>query len=261
MARILLAAQGVIGLVVAMVAAWLHVQVNRNCTYLCEIGDLFAVAFYVATTTFAVISLVAALWLRREKLHGVIAFALPLVAIVGTALTILFIRSTIVVEGSPYTWFSYQLWATVPLVAWPVVALIVTLIPGFVYSGKRPRAAGFVWPVACVVFSVFFLTYLLPADNNLVAGLHGMGVLKLPQSASWIYDRSGRAVLTRDVDALIFVNGGYDGYIATIRPGDYSVTEFCWNSTGTSPLAPDAHVPIHVDLGGVTVVPNRCPSG
>lgn len=259
MVRILLAAQGVISLVVAILAAWLHVQVNRNCTYLCEIGDLFTVVLFVLTTGFALISLAAALWLRRAKLHGVVAFALPLVAIGGAALTLLFIRSTIVV--STYSWFSYQFWAARPLVVWPAAALVVTVVLGFVYSRRPSRAPGIVWPIACAVLSVFVLTYLLPADNNLVAGLHGMGVVRLPQSATWIYDTGGRAVLTRDVDPLIFVNGGYDGYIATIGPGDYSLTELCWNSTGTSPLGPDAHVPFHIDLGKVTVVPNRCPSG
>jgi hypothetical protein len=261
MVRILLAAEGVIALVVAVVAAWLSVQLNQGCTYLCEIGTIYTVAFYLLTTGFAVLSLVAALWLRGKRLHGVVAFALPLAMVGGTALTIYFIRSTIVVEGSRYSWFSYQFWAVWPLVAWPVLALIVTLILGFVYSRKPSRTAGIVWPIACAGLSVFFLTYLLPADNHLVAGLHGMGVLRLPQSASWIYDTRGHAVLTRDVDPLIFVNQGFDGYVATMRPGDSSVSELCWNLTGTRPLAPNAHVPIHVDLGAVTVVPNRCPSG
>jgi hypothetical protein len=140
MVRILLAAEGVISLVVAILAAWLHVQVNRNCTYLCEIGDLFTVVFFVLTTGFALISLVAALWLRRAKLHGVIAFALPLVVIGGAALTLLFIRSTIVVEGSTYSWFSYQFWAARPIVVWPAGALLVTVVLGFV-SSSRHRVA------------------------------------------------------------------------------------------------------------------------
>jgi hypothetical protein len=119
------------------------------------------------------------------------------------------------------------------------------------------RIAGIAWPVACVLLTAFFLTYLLPADDIHVAGLHGMGVVRLPQTAGTILDSSGRHVITRGLDPMIYLSNGHGGYITTIRPGDYVVTEGCY-------IPPDkysdAKVKIHVDLGRDTAVADRCAS-
>jgi hypothetical protein len=161
---------------------------------------------------------------------------------------------------SRYSAAAFQLWEAWPLVAWPAVAVVVTVLLDMVPGGTS-RVIGIIWTIACVLLSAFALTYLLPADDNRVAGLHGLGVVRLPQSAGMIFDMSGRTVVTRDLDPLIYVNSGYDGYVATLFAGDYTVDEHCFNAAGTTQTAPLQRVGIHVVLGGVTIVPNLCPSG
>ena len=76
-------------------------------------------------------------------------------------------------------------------------------------------------------------------------------------TAGTILDSSGRQIVTRGRDPMIYLSNGNGGYIATIRPGDYVVTEGCY-------IPPDkysdATVNIHVDLGRDTVVTDRCAS-
>jgi hypothetical protein len=82
-------------------------------------------------------------------------------------------------------------------------------------------------------------------------------VVKLPQTFDYIFDTNSQPVVTRDLDPMIIVDSGKGGYVTTRRPGEYSVLEACYTITRLT----KAHVPIRVDLGVETVVPNVCPSG
>jgi hypothetical protein len=260
--RILLAAQGLIAIAVAGLAGALHV-VTRYCDVenYCELGDLIVGAIALAAAGYGLFAFAAVRWLRHDRLRGIVALGLALATVGGSAVTALLMRSAATVPGSTYSADAFQLWSAWPLVVWPCVAVIVTLSLGMVFARKPSRLADVVWLVTCAVLSVFFLTYLLPADDSRVAGLHGLGVVRLPQTFDYVFETNGHVTVTRDADPMIIVDEGIGGYTLTLRPGDYSATESCWKTSAGGESSTEIHVPIHVDLGGETVVPNRCPSG
>ena len=263
MVRTLLAAQGAIALVVAVAATTLHVLTRYcNAENYCELADIFVGAIALATAGYGLLAFAAVRWLRPDRLRGVVAFGLALATVGGSAVTVLLMRSAANVSAAySYSAEGFQMWSAWPLVAWPSLGVIVTLILGVVFSRRPSRLAGVAWPVACAILTVFFLTYLLPAGDNRVAGLHGLGVVKIPQTFDWIFDGNGNAVVTRDVDPMIVVDNSKGGYVTALRPGEYSVTETCSKLVTGGESTSEVHVPIHVDLGGETVVPNVCPSG
>jgi hypothetical protein len=211
------------------------------------------------TLGFAAVAIAGAWWVRRDRLRGVVAFGVAAASLSGCAVTVVTMRaSSGAAAGTAYySLEAFQFWAGWPLVVWPAVGVLVTLLLSLLSGGAPSRIAGIAWPVACVLLSAFSMTYLLPASDSRVAGLHGMGLVRMPQSAGTILDSSGRQIVTRGLDPMIYLSNGYGGYITTIRPGDYVVTELCY-------IPPDkysdARVNIHVDLGRDTVVTDRCAS-
>jgi hypothetical protein len=258
--RILLAAQAVIAATVGALAAILHV-LTRVCYpgSFCEFGDIFMAAAVLPTIVFAGLAILGARLLRRERLHGLIAFGLAAISIGGCAFTLAAMRLSLALEGSQYSAVSYQFWAAWPLVVWPAVGVVVTLLLGLVSGRAAPRRIGIGWPATCVVVSAFLLTYLLPATDEHVAGLHGMGVVRLPQSMGTIQDSGGHRLIVRDRDPIVFVNLGNGGYIVTIFPGDYTVTEDCFDPNQSKYSSATAK--IRVDLGRTTVATDGCKSG
>ena len=256
--RILLAAQAVIAATVAALAPILHV-LTRVCYpgSFCEFGDIFMAAAVLPTIVFAGLAILGARLLRRERLRGLIAFGLAAISIGGCAFTLAAMRLSLALEGSQYSAVSYQFWAAWPLVVWPAVGVVVTLLLGLVSGRAAPRRIGIGWPVTCVVVSAFLLTYLLPATDEHVAGLHGMGVVRLPQSMGTIQDSGGHRLIVRDRDPIVFVNLGYGSYIVTMFPGDY--TEDCFDPNQSKYSSATAK--IRVDLGRTTVAADGCKSG
>lgn len=226
----------------------------------CELNDIVVGLLALMTLGFAAVAVAGALLLGRERMHGVVAFGVAAASVAGSAITLVTMRAGagLATDSSIYSLESFQFWAAWPLVVWPAVAVLVTVLLTLLSGGVPSRIAGIAWPVACIILSAFFLTYLLPADDSRVAGLHGMGLVRMPRSAGTILDSSGRQVITRGLDPMIYLSNGYGEYITNIRPGDYVVTEGCY-------IPPDkysdARVNIHVDLGRVTLVTDRCASG
>jgi hypothetical protein len=259
--RIFLVAQGLVAAIVAVIAVLLRIA-TRYCytDSFCELNDIAMGLLAILTLGFAAVAVAGALLLRRDRLHGVVAFGVAAASISGSAITLVTMRAGagLSADTSLYSQESFQFWAAWPLVVWPAVGVLVTLLLSLLSDGAPSRIAGIAWAVACVVLTAFFLTYLLPADDSRVAGLHGMGLVTLPRSARTILDSNGRQVMTRGFDPMIYVSNGSGGYITTMRPGDYVVTEGCY-------IPPDkysdAMVHIHVDVGRNTVVADRCASG
>ncbi len=254
--RILLGGLGVSAAVVAVAEPLMYFESQVcNPENYCELSGAFVGGLSVSVMLFAIAALVAAWRLHREDLHGPVELAVALGAIAGATLTLFDMRPSPDMQISPHSAAAFQLWEARPLVGWLGVAVVLTVLLRLM-SGGALRAMVVIWPIACSILSLFALTYLLPADNSQVAGLHGLGVVRLPQSAGWIYDSSGRTVITRDDDPLIYMSQGREGYVATVFAGDYSVTELCTGPGGSTPLE---KVGVHVVLGGVTNVPDRCP--
>jgi hypothetical protein len=256
--RIFLVAQAVIAAAVAQLAPLLILP-DQYCgrESFCELTNAALVVIEIPTMSFAVVALVSAWWLSRDRLRGVVAFGVAGAAIGGSAWTLANIRMSL---GSAQSVDSYQFWAAWPLVIWPAVAIVVTLLLAFASHDVSSRIIGIGWPVACALVSLFALTYLLPANDVRVAGLHWMGVVIVPQRTAPIRDSNGRTIST---DQVIFVNAG-SAYVVTLNPGDYTVVESCvplLDSNGNSMQPRGANVSIHVDPGVLTVVPNRCPFG
>jgi hypothetical protein len=256
--RILLATQGLIAAPVAIIAILLRIA-TRYCytDSFCELNDIVLGLLALLTLGFAAVAVAGAWWLRRDRFRGVVAFGLAAVSISGCAVTVVTMRaSSAAAAGTAYhSLESFQLWAAWPLVVWLAVGVLITILLSGLSGGMPSRITGISWPVACLLLSAFFLTYLLPADDLRVAGLHGMGLVTLPRSAGTILDSSGRQVITRGLDPMIYLSNGH--YITNIWPGDYVVTEGCY-------IPPDkysdARVNIHVDLGRDTLVTDRCAS-
>jgi hypothetical protein len=258
--RIFLVVQGLIAAVVAVLSILLRIG-TRFCytdSY-CELNDAVLGILAIMTLGFAAVAIAGAWWLRQNRLRGVVVFGVAAASLSGCAVTVVAMRasSSAAAGTAYYSLESFQFWAAWPLVVWPAVGVLVTILLSLLPGGVPSRIAGIAWPVACLLLSAFFLTYLLPADDIRIAGLHGMGLVTLPRSAGTILDSSGRQVITRGLDPMIYLSNGYGGYITSIRPGDYVVTEGCF----TPPYKySDARVNIHVDLGRVTLVTDRCAS-
>jgi hypothetical protein len=256
--RAFLVAQAVIAAAVAQLAPLLILP-GQSCgrESFCDVSNAALVVVEIPTMSFAVLALVGAWWLSRDRLRGVVAFGVAAVAVGGSAWTLANIRLSL---GSAQSVDSYQLWAAWPLVIWPAIVIVVTLLLALAPHGVSSRVIGIVWPVACALVSLFALTYLLPATDVRVAGLHWMGVVRVPQATAPIRDSNGRTIST---DLVILVNAG-SAYVVTLNPGDYTVVESCsplLDSNGNSMQPRGANVSIHVDPGVLTVVPNRCPFG
>ncbi|HEV3102904.1 MAG TPA: hypothetical protein VG426_11290 [Candidatus Dormibacteraeota bacterium] len=256
--RIFLAAQGLIAAPVAIIAILLRIA-TRYCytdSY-CELNDIVLGLLALMTLGFAAVAVAGAWWLRRDRFRGVVAFGVAAASTSGCAVTVVTMRaSSAAAAGTAYYSLElFQFWAAWPLVIWPAVGVLVTILLILLLGGVASRIARTVWPVACLVLSAFFLTYLLPADDLRVARLHGLGLVTLPRSAGTIMDSSGRQVITRGLDPMIYLSNGL--YITNIWPGDYVVTEGCYTPPDKYS---DATVSIHVDLGRDTLVTDRCAS-
>jgi hypothetical protein len=139
---------------------------------------------------------------------------------------------------------------------WPSIGVILTLAAGTasVY-GVWPRALRIGSPVAAALVSVYFVSYLLPATDARVAGLHGMGVVQVPPAAGILTRTDGQQTV-RDRDPFYSLNDG-SGYLVLVSPGDYSVEETCIKDFTV--LGPAKVVGLHVALGSTNVVPDVCP--
>jgi hypothetical protein len=263
--RIFLGAEGFVATLIVQVATLLRVGFRtqtRSCgpeSY-CLLGDVLLAAVAIPTVLLAMAALIETIG-GRNRLRGVIVIRVALIAIALSGFMVATMRFSLDAEESRLSNLSYQFWAAWPLVVWPGIGVVVTLLLGAVANREASRILGIAWPVASVLLTIFFLTFLLPATDARVAGLHWQGVVRLPKAMGVIRDSGGRAVVVRDGDPMVYVK---DGYVVTLSPGNYTVVESCTifniDSNGTQQDRPDANVRIHVDVGGVTVVPNRCPS-
>jgi hypothetical protein len=263
--RIFLGAEGFLAALIVQVAILLRVGFRTQTASCgpesyCLLGDVILAAVAIPTVLLAIAALIGTA-VGQDRLRGIVVLWIALIAIAGCGFMLATMRFSLDAEESRLSNLSFQFWAAWPLVVWPGIGLVVTLLLGSVSNREASRILGIAWPVACVLLTIFFLTYLLPATDARVAGLHWQGVVKLPKVMGIIRDSSGRAVVVRDGDPMIYVK---DGYVVTLSPGTYTVVESCTifniDSNGTQQGRPDANVPIHVDAGRVTVVPNGCPS-
>jgi hypothetical protein len=263
--RVFLGAQGFFAASILFMATALHLLFRTQTASCgpesyCELGDLFLIAVAVPTIIVAIVALIGARRLRQDSLRGIVLFGVALVALVGSGFTLATMRLSLVADESLLSTVSYQLWAGWPLVVWPSIGVVVTLLIGSVSDRGGSRIISIAWPSACVLLAIFFLTYLLPATDARVAGLHWQGVVKLPKAMGIIRDSGGRDVVVRDRDPMVYVK---DGYVVALSPGDYTVVEGCTivstNPSGGTQYLPDINVRIRVAVGQVTDAPNGCP--
>jgi len=260
--RLFLLAQAALAGVVVVVKLVLYFgsEIGRPPDEMQGLVDVMTVAVSLAVGAWAVASIAGARQLSRKRLRLLVVLGVALGELAGAAVTVADMRPSLNMMDSSYSTASFELWSAWPLAVWPPIVVLVTLLLGAT-SGRRSRVIGGAWIIACVVLSAFAVSYLLPADNSTVAGLHGLGVVRMPTDAGWIVDATGRTVQTRDLDPMIFIDRGRGGYVTTVLIGKYGVRELCVVQNGSSTqFLPDRTVAIDVQLGTLTYVPDLCQS-
>jgi hypothetical protein len=262
--RVFLGAGGVCAPPVVMVATGLRLAFRTQAgscgpeSY-CLLGDIILAAVAIPAVLVAMAAFIRTS-VGQDRLRGIVIFGFALIAIAGGGFMLATMRFSLSAEESRLSNFSFQFWAAWPLVVWPSIGVVVTLLLGSVSDRGGLRIIGIAWPSACVLLTIFFLTYLLPATDARVAGLHWQGVVKLPKAMGIIRDSGGRDVVVRDRDPMVYVK---DGYVVALSPGDYTVVENCTivstNPSGATQYLPDINERIHVAVGQVTDAPNGCP--
>jgi hypothetical protein len=262
--RILLLWEALEIAIVAIVSQVFFDDRMRNCHFLCNIAVMVRTGSLIVSGCVAIAAVVLALFLSQRRLvtrgrlrAGLVAL-ITACALAGAAVMLWDVAEGTTREGSTYWAYTFQFWATRPLMVAPGAGVVLTLgvAVGSLY-GRAPRILRTAcWPVVAVLLSVFFLSYLLPATDPRVAGVHGLGVARLPMATIWLTDKSGRT-LQSERGPWQYVDRGYGGYVATVTPGDYSAHCICVK--GTLILGPARSVPFHVSLGGMTDVPDPCP--
>jgi hypothetical protein len=259
LARIFLLAQAALAGVVVVVKLVLYFgsELGRSPGEMQGLTDDVTVGINLAVGAWAIASIAGARRLSAMRLQPLLVVGVAVAELAGVAVTTFDMRpSEDMMLVSTYSTASFQLWSAWPLVVWPAIAVVLTLVLGAT-SGRRSRLIGRAWIVACVLLSAFAFSYLLPAEDLRVAGLHGLGVVRMPTTAGWILDASGGVVQTRDADPMIFIDESRGGYLTTVFTGAYIVRALCSDQNGriTEPT-----VAIDVRLGSLTIVPDRCPS-
>jgi hypothetical protein len=245
---------GLSGLVVAAVGALLGIAVMGTCTSgHCLLQVEFGMLGEVITTLVAALALNLAWRLRRPSVTRALLVGGQCVAVAAGAVIIGGVWAT--TRTNLLGGYEYQVAATLPLLLWP--PLCVSMLTAVVCIGNESRRLRNAALVTLTVATGYLLTFLAPATDPLSAGLHLHGVLHLPTRGGAVYKLTGGQALSGD-DPIDAVN---DGYLVTLFPGDYLVTETCLNATGWTSLGPDAHVPVHVSLGATTYVRDACPRG
>ena len=256
MIRVFLAWEAAELVLVGLVALFFTWDWAQSCHFLCEFKLVFVIAGELATAGVALVALALAVWLRASRLGTWLVVLVIGCALVGAMLMLWDVGVT-VFEPSRYALYTFQFWAMRPIMLWPSVGAILTLALGLTsIYGAWPRALRVGWPVACLILSLYFLSYLLPATDPRVAGLHGLGVVRLPGDAVAPGKYDGHRFVPY-MDPRLLLNGGYDGYLVIANPGDYAVSEYCVD--GWRGLGPPKVVDFRVALGTTTVVPDVCP--
>jgi hypothetical protein len=244
--RIFLIAQGAllgISIPLSLVLFFLHLQCYTD-SY-CELTAAATIVLDAVTAATATGLVMAGLWLRRDPPRMLIAPVVILLVVVGEVLGVLVILTVI---GSNYqaSAAAYQLVSMLPLVMWPGVGSIITVVVGLLSAwGIAPRFFQVAWPLAAVLLSAFALTYVLPATDVRVATLHGQGLAKLPEFVQGLSDSRGLPVL-----AVVQVDHGNE---LALLPGDYTLLEGCIAHPTTN-----IQVLFHVTWGQLTVVSDHC---
>lgn len=256
MVRIFLAWEGLELVLVGLVAIAFYRDRMQGCAFFCEISAIFMVAGEIVTAALAVVAFrlaVSLSWERRRPLLVAIAIGC---ALAGGLIMLWDLLASTTVESSRYMLYTFQFWMTRPLMLWPSIGVILTLAAGMgAKYGVWPRALRVGSPVAAALASLYFVTYLLPATDARVAGLHGLGIVQLPQAAGILTRTDGQRIV-RDLDPYYFIDHD-GGYLVLASPGDYTVAETCVE--GFTVLGPAKVVDVHVGLGTTTVVADACP--
>jgi hypothetical protein len=258
LARLFLFVQAALAGVVVVVKLLLYFgsEIGRSPDEMQGLTDIVTVAINLAVGAWAIALIAGARQLSRKRLQPLVVLGVAFGELAGVAVTVLDMRPSLDMMVFSYSVPSFQLWSAWPLVLWPAIVVVVTLVLGAT-SERRSRVIGVAWIIACVLLSAFAVSYLLPAEDPTVAGLHGLGVVRMPTDAGWILDASGRIVQTRDADPMIYIDQGKGGEVTTVLIGAYRVREFCTDQNGRTT---ESTVAIDVRLGSPTVVPDRCPS-
>jgi hypothetical protein len=264
MLRILLLWEALEIAIVAIVGQVFFDDRLRYCHFLCDVAVTIRTGSLIVSGCVAIAAVVLTLFLSQRRLvrrgrprAGLVAMITGC-ALAGAAVMLWDLAEGTTRGGSTYGAYTFQFWAARPLMVWPGAGVVLTL--GLAVGSLYGRASRILrmawWPVVAVLLGVFFLTYLLPATDPRVAGVHGLGVARLPQATVWLTDKAG-TTLQSEQGPWLYVDGGYGGYVAIVTPGEYSAHYICVK--GTHILGPVRSVPFHVSLGRVTDIPDPCP--
>jgi hypothetical protein len=257
MVRIFLAWEALELVLVGLVAPLFYRDLAQSCRFWCELGAIYMVGGELVTIAVAIAAIALAVSLSARRVSPSLVAIVIGCALAGALIMLWDLLASTTVEGSRYMAYTFQFWAARPLMLWPSIGVILGLAAGMIASyGVWPRALRVGAPVAAALLSLYFLSYLLPATDVRVAGLHGLGIVQLPPGAGILTKTDGQRIV-RDLDPFYFINNGSVGYLVLVSPGDYTVPEVCVQ--GFTVLGPAKALDVHVALGATAVVPDVCP--